>query len=383
MLRGTNQELGRPFNKRIILELIRRRGPIARTEIADGIGLTVQTVSAIVRELEDEGYLLSEREPPKGRGAPPSKLVVNPEGGFAIGVYIAPSSIEAALINMSGEVVASRRSYTQHATPDQGFDDIRTLVAALRADNLGRRLLGVGMAMPGPFGVESMSFIGSTTMTGWQGTPILERLEEATGLPAFVETDMAAAALGEQLYGRGNDLTDYYYLFFGVGLGGTMVHDGSILRGHWRNAGEFGHVTAVPDGEPCPCGNRGCLERYVSREALQRSGLAGDAWVEAIYPIFCQAVRTIENLFDPETIVVGGFAPAELLRHIETTGTDFGNSISARRDRALPRMVVADGGADAVLRGAAALAVRGALSPREGQLFAREAPRQRSLEPAS
>jgi predicted NBD/HSP70 family sugar kinase len=110
---------------------------------------------------------------------------------------------------------------------------------------------------------------------------------------------MAAAALGEQLYGRGNDLTDYYYLFFGVGLGGTMVHDGSILRGHWRNAGEFGHVTAVPDGEPCPCGNRGCLERYVSREALQRSGLAGDAWVEAIYPIFCQAVRTIENLFDP------------------------------------------------------------------------------------
>ncbi|WP_181702670.1 ROK family transcriptional regulator [Chthonobacter albigriseus] len=374
MLKGTNQETGRPFNKRIVLELIRRRGPIARTDIADSVGLTVQTVSTIVRELEEDGFLVSEREQPKGRGVPPSKLAVNPDGGFAIGVYITPLSVEAALINLRGDILARVRRDAERATPDEGFALIRDLVAELRAADPARRLLGVGMAMPGPFGVESMSFIGSTTMAGWQGTEILGRLADATGLAAFVETDMAAAALCEQLYGRGTALRDYYYLFFGVGLGGTMVHDGEVLRGNWGNAGELGHITVVPDGEPCFCGNRGCLERYVSLEALRRSGLGEAAWAKAVDPLFRQAVRTIENLFDPETIVVGGYAPAGLLDTVTAPGADFGNSIAVRRDRSLPRVVVASGGegGEAVLRGAAALAVRGALSPRQGQMFGPE-----------
>lgn len=371
MLKGTNQETGRPFNKRIVLELIRRRGPIARTDIAGNVGLTVQTVSSIVRELEEDGYVVSERERPKGRGVPPSKLAVNPDGGFAIGLYITPLSVDGALVNLRGDLVARVHRDAERATPDEGFALIGELVAALRASEPGGRLLGVGLAMPGPFGVESMSFVGSTTMAGWQGTAILDRLAETTGLPSFVETDMAAAALCEQLYGRGNDLSDYYYLFFGVGLGGTMVHDGEVLRGNWGNAGELGHVTVVPDGEPCFCGNRGCLERYVSLEALWRSGLPEEKWVASVWPTFRQAVRTIENLFDPETIVVGGHAPAGLLDAVAAGSGDFGNSIAARRDRRLPRLVVASGGdgGDAVLRGAAALAVRGALSPREGQMF--------------
>lgn len=383
MLKGTNQELGRPFNKRIVLELIRRRGPIARLDIADRVCLTVQTVSTIVRELEDEGFLLSEREPPKGRGLPPSKLAVNPDGGFALGVYVTPLSVEAALVNLRGDIVARARREAEHVDPDEGFAIIGDLVATL-CDGVPHhhpdvpspppRLLGIGMAIPGPFGVDSMSFVGSTTMTGWQGVRIPDRLAETSRLPAFVETDMAAAALGEHLYGRGNELSDYYYLFFGVGLGGTMVQDGSVLRGRWGNAGEIGHVTAVPGGEPCPCGNRGCLERYVSLDALRRSGLDEGRWVASIEPVFRQAVRTIENLFDPETIVVGGYAPAALIAAVTQPGAEFGNSVSARRDRAWPRVVAASGGsgADAVLRGAAALAVRGALAPREGLLFGPE-----------
>lgn len=374
MLKGTNQELGRPFNKRIVLELIRRRGPIARTDIADVVGLTVQTVSTIVRELEEEGFLLSERERPKGRGVPPSKLAVNPDGGFAIGLYVTPLSVEAAMVNLRGDIVGRESRTAERVGPDEGFAIIGDLIATLRAVEPGRRLLGVGMALPGPFGVDSMSFVGSTTMAGWQDTAILDRLAEASDLPAFVETDMVAAALCEQLYGRGNALRDYYYLFFGVGLGGTMVHDGEVLRGNWGNAGEVGHITVVPDGEPCFCGNRGCLERYVSLEALQRSGLDEESWAAKIEPIFRRAVRTIENLFDPQTIVIGGYAPVGLLNGVTAENADFGNSVSVRRDRTLPRLVVARGGhgGDAVLRGAAALAVRGALGPREGQMFGRD-----------
>lgn len=370
MLKGTNQEQGRPFNKRIVLELIRRHGPVARTDIAAAVSLTVQTVSTIVRELEEDGFVVSQRESPKGRGVPPARLAINPDGGFAIGIYVTPLSVEAALVNLRGDIVTVLHRDAEHLTPDEGFSIIEELVSLIFADDERRRVLGIGLAMPGPFGVESMSFVGPTTMAGWQGIAIAEHLEETIGLPAFLETDMAAAAYGEQLYGRGNEFTNYYYLFFGVGLGGTMVQDGLLLRGHWGNAGEVGHMTAVPDGQPCYCGNRGCLEQYVSLEALRRSGLTEDAWLDETYHIFCRAIRTIENLFDPETIVVGGFVPEVLKRRIAAPGCDFGNTVAARRDRVLPRMIVAGGAGEAVLRGAASLAVRGALSPREGRMFA-------------
>jgi predicted NBD/HSP70 family sugar kinase len=223
--------------------------------------------------------------------------------------------------------------------------------------------------LPGPFGVEAMSFVGPTTMAGWQGVALRERLADATGLPAFLETDMAAAALGEQLYGLGARFSEYYYLYFSVGLGGAMVHEGAVLRGAWGNAGEIGHIPAVPDGEPCPCGNRGCLERYLSLEALSRRKASEADWVREVAPIFRNAIATIENLFDPETVILGGLAPTHLLERLAGAAANLPNSISARRDRAAPRVMVARGGPQSVMRGAAALAVSGVLSPRFGQMF--------------
>ncbi|TGT50669.1 ROK family protein, partial [Mesorhizobium sp. M00.F.Ca.ET.170.01.1.1] len=110
------------------------------------------------------------------------------------------------------------------------------------------------------------------------------------------------------LYGLGTKHSEYYYLYFGVGLGGAMLHDGAVLRGAWGNAGEIGHIPVVPGGEPCPCGNRGCLERYISLDA--RSRWSGDdaGWVAEVAPVFRNAIAIIENLFDPETIVLGGLA---------------------------------------------------------------------------
>ncbi len=371
-LRGTNQEFTRPYNRRIVLESVRLHSPTTRSEIAARVGLTVQTVSTIVRELEEQKYVVSFREDPKGRGLPPSLLRINPEGGFAIGVHIAPIGIDVALVDLSGNVVASRHHAVVNASPDAAFEIIGGMVPELIALRPQGRMLGIGMALPGPFGVESMSFVGPTTMTGWEGVAITERLVEATGLPAFLETDMAAAALGEQLYGLGQRYQEYYYLFFSVGLGGTAAHEGRVMRGAWGNAGEIGHIPVVPGGELCPCGNRGCLERYVSLDALRRSKLGEADWVESVAPIFRSAVTTIENLFDPETIVLGGLASADLLGRLAALADELPNSIAARRDRKAPRVVVGRGGEHAVLRGAAALAVSGVLSPRFGSMFAGE-----------
>ncbi|KQU79683.1 transcriptional regulator [Mesorhizobium sp. Root102] len=378
-LRGTNQEFGRPYNRRIVLESIRLHGPIARGEIARRVGLTVQTVSTIVRELEDQGYILSLREEPKGRGLPPATLRINPEGGYAVGVHITPLGISAALINLSGDVIESNYREAPNAAPDHAFDLIGAMVIELTRLRAGGRVLGVGLALPGPFGVESMSFVGPTTMTGWKDVALRERLAASTGLPAFFETDMAAAAMGERLYGLGAQFSEYYYLYFGVGLGGVMVHDGGALRGAWGNAGEIGHIPVVPGGEACPCGNSGCLERYLSLEALRRwNGCEAD-WVAEVGPIFHNAVAIIENLFDPETVILGGLASTDLLERLAGSARGLHNSVSARKDRTTPRIIVARGGQHSVLRGAAALAVSGVLSPRFGQMFAAERERERDL----
>ncbi|RWP37231.1 ROK family transcriptional regulator [Mesorhizobium sp.] len=378
-LRGTNQEFGRPYNRRIVLESIRLHGPIARGDIAKRVGLTVQTVSTIVRELEEHGYVLSMREEPRGRGLPPATLRINPEGGYAVGIHVTPLGINAALINLSGDVIESAYREAPNATPDHAFDLIGAMVLELTGLRPGGRVLGIGMALPGPFGVESMSFVGPTTMTGWKDVALRERLEASTGLPAFFETDMAAAAMGERLYGLGTGYSEYYYLYFGVGLGGVMVHDGSALRGAWGNAGEIGHIPVVPGGEPCPCGNRGCLERYLSLEALRRRNISDADWVDEVGPIFRNAITIVENLFDPETIILGGLASTDLLERLAGSVAGLANSISARNDRTAPRVTVARGGQHAVLRGAAALAVSGVLSPRFGQIFTAERERGRDI----
>jgi predicted NBD/HSP70 family sugar kinase len=368
-LKGTNQEFGRPYNRRIVLEAIRAHGPTTRGRIADQVGLTVQTVSTIIRELEEQGYILSEKEEPRGRGLPPTTLRLNPEGGYAIGIHVTPVGIDAGLVDLTGEVIASAHRDALHTTPDEAFTLIRAMVSELRAQRPNVRMLGAGLALPGPFEVDSMSFVGPTTMAGWANVPLRERLAEVSGMPAFIETDMAAAAHGERLYGRGAEFTDFYYLYFGVGLGGVMVHEGHALRGAWGNAGEIGHIPIMPQGEPCPCGNVGCLERYVSLDAFDRRGLSEADYVASITPQWRAAITTIENLFDPQTIILGGMLPASLGEHLAEAARDLPTSVAARRDRNAPRLQLSDGGVHTVLRGAAALAVSGVLSPRFGQLF--------------
>jgi len=367
-LKGTNQEFGRPYNRRIVLETIRQHGPIERAAIARRVGLTVQTVANIIRELEELGLVSGERTHKKSRGSPPMSLTLNPQGAYAIGVNVTPRGIEAALVDLAGNIVASERLNISPPHPDDSFREIGQLAQRFRAKTGGRLLLGAGLAMPGPFDVESMSFVGPTTLESWRGVAVAERLSEATGLAGFVEADTAAAALGESLYGAGRNVGAFYYLYFGVGLGGSMVKDGVPLRGYYGNAGEIGHVPLVPNGRPCSCGNKGCLERYVSLEAYQRRApiIGQAAWIEEAAPLLRNAIVTIENLFDPETVVVGGIMDDQLLGELVAAADPLPTSVADRKERAAPRIMRSASGQDAVLRGAASLAFSGVLSPRFG-----------------
>ena len=367
-LKGTNQEFGRPYNRRIVLETIRQHGPIERAGIAQRVGLTVQTVANIIRELEELGLVSGERSHRKSRGSPPMSLTLNPQGAYAIGVNVTPRGIEAALVDLAGTIVAAKRLDMAPPAPEESFRAIGKLVDGFRTRTNGRRVLGIGLAMPGPFDVDKMSFVGPTTLESWRGVAVAQRLAETTGLAAFVEADTAAAALGESLHGAGRNVSAFYYLYFGVGLGGSMVRDGVPMRGFYGNAGEIGHVPLVPNGRPCSCGNKGCLERYVSLEAYQRRApiIGQPAWIEEAAPLLRNAIVTIENLFDPETVVIGGIMDDALLDELVAAAHPLPTSVADRRERQAPRIMRSASGQNAVLRGAASLAFSGVLSPRSG-----------------
>ncbi len=364
-LSGTNQGQARLLNRRTVLEAIRQHGPISRAEIARAVGLTTQTVSTITSELHERGFLIERPGKPKGRGFPAPSFEIAPDGGFAIGVSISPRGLEAGLMNLAGDLVTRKTVDAPRLTATEAFGKITDLVAGIAKGRDEDKILGVGMSLPGPFGVDGMSFVGSTTMEGWTETDIRDGLRECVPFTAFVDGDMSAAAHGERLYGRGTEFRDFFYLYMGVGLGGAMIFNNQVMRGANGNASEVGHIPIVLNGEPCFCGNRGCLERYFSMEAYDRRSaeIGEDAWLEEVAPIFRAAIVTIENLYDPETIVLGGQAPAALQARILKLAEDLPGSLGARSDRVVPRIVPSRAGADAVIRGAASLAVSRVFAP--------------------
>lgn len=388
-LRGTNQEFGRPYNRRIVLEAIRLYQPISRAAIARRVGLSLQTVSNIVQEFEKLNFLVAQRAIPKGRGQPAIGLTLNPDAGYAVGLQLSTDRLKGILVDLAGQVRAAREAQVTTATPDVALPLMAAMVGELSDERAAGRVLGVGLVMPGPFNVESMSFVGPTTLAGWDRVPIAERLSTLTGLPAFLGGDSMAAALGERMHGVGRNLESFYYIYFGMGLGGGAVIDGQSFSGSWGNAGEFGHLPVVPDGKPCSCGNRGCLEVYVSlhalRCALKEAGIVGDAdlaalhaagdpalgaWLDQAVPLLRRAICTVENLFDPQCVVLGGMLPAPLLAHLKQRLEPLLPSVSNRVGRSEPRLRLSTLGSDSALHGAAVLALSGMLSPRFGLLFA-------------
>lgn len=389
-LRGTNQEFGRPYNRRIVLETIRLHAPISRADIARRVGLSLQTVSNIVQEFERLGFIVARREAPKGRGQPAIGLTLNADGGFAVGLQLSAGCLGGILVDLAGKVRAARNVRLSASTPEVALPQMAAMVRELSAVQDSGRVLGVGLVMPGPFNVDSMSFVGPTTLEGWHSVPIADRLSSLTGLPAFLGGDSLAAALGEKMHGVGRDLDSFYYVYFGVGLGGGAIIDGQPFAGAWGNAGEFGHIPVVPDGKPCSCGNRGCLEVYVSLHALRgwlrdagvgddvadliRPGAVGhpalQAWIDQAVPLLRRAINIVENLFDPPCVILGGMLPQALLEQIGEQLHPLLPSVSCRPTRAQPRLRLSTLGSDSALHGAAVLALSGMLSPRFGLLFA-------------
>ncbi|KPA95331.1 ROK family transcriptional regulator [Pseudomonas asplenii] len=379
---GTNAEHARLHNRRVILEAIRLGGRLTRADLTRLTSLTAQTVSNIVTELQEEGVLLVHAAQKIGRGQPPVPLSINPQGGYSIGFHVEQHSIIGVLLDLLGDAQAQ----VTHAVSYPSFDDALPLlldtVGQFRALRPDGRFLGVGVALPGPFSVEGMTSVGPTAMSGWDDPQIPTRLHQAVGLPVLIENDATAASMGERLYGIASDLHHFVHLFIGSGLGAGLYLGNRLYSGHWHNAGEIGHMTVVPGGKACHCGNQGCLERYISIAALlEHLGQSGDqdlaawnfddprfkagvdSWLDEAAPALRQAINILESLLDPQTILISGFLPQAILARLVARLEPLHRSISCRPDREYPRIQLGTAGHDAVALGAAALMILAEISP--------------------
>lgn len=198
-------------------------------------------------------------------------------GSYAIGVDLGGTKILTAAVREDGHVLARERV----ETPQEGPQSVVTAVATsvgrvLPAAGLHvRDIVGIGVGAPGPLNPDTGMVFEPPNLKGWHDVPFGKLLTGRLGMPAFLENDADAAALGEWRFGAGRGVDDLVYITVSTGIGGGIIIRGELLQGVSGTAGEIGHMTIDVNGPRCVCGNTGCLEVLAAGPAIAR--MARDA----------------------------------------------------------------------------------------------------------
>lgn len=192
---------------------------------------------------------------------------------YTIGIDLGGTNARGCVMDERGQVVRRRTVPTRAS---EGLEAVLARLVGLAGDLLTAagvvrdQVRAVGLGVPGPLSRSRGIVFSAPNLPGWVDVPLRERFSTALGLPCVLENDANAAAYGEFVAGAGRGVRDMVMLTLGTGIGGGIILDGQLWRGRFDNAGEIGHTIVQPDGEPCPCGQRGCLERYASASAIAR-----------------------------------------------------------------------------------------------------------------
>jgi predicted NBD/HSP70 family sugar kinase len=394
---GTNLDGASAHNRRVIFDALRINGTLTRADLARATQLTPQTVSNIVETLQADGLVTSDEPRRLGRGQPARPYRILPEGACAIGVQLDRHQMLGVVVDLAGVPLTRRQRQLPAGGPKKGGAALLKLIAELRAfvetrqESAASRLLGLGIAMPGPFG--TMEGEDPWGMQDWQDFPLADWLGEKTGLVASVQNDAAAGAIAEKMYGAAAGLENFVHLFIGYGLGAGLVLRGEVYSGAANNAGEIGQVVSAA----ARTGNPEAIEHYASLLALcrhlgvdpRRAGLLEhlqglfEADDKRIRPWIAQAVRhlrhavqTLESLFDPETIVIGGQMPPGILAAMVTSLEPLLPSVAHRRDRQRPRLTLGATGLWSAALGAAMQPISRTFDPQFAAILKAGAPQQ-------
>jgi predicted NBD/HSP70 family sugar kinase len=264
----------RRHNRALVLRTLFREGPVSRADLARVTHLTRVTASDLVGELLDEGLVeeLGTRSR-KGVGKPATLVGIVSDARLVLALDLSDDEqFRGALVDLSGKVVERAAAHRGERQGDAALGVLATLARDL-AERAERPLLGIGVGSPGV--VDPAGRVLEAPNLDWHDTDVAGQLSRVVGstasdpVPAHVTNDANAAALGELSLG-GPAGRSLLLVKIGHGVGAGLVVDGHLVMGEQFAAGEIGHVVVDPDGDPCACGRRGCLETAIAAPLLRR-----------------------------------------------------------------------------------------------------------------
>jgi len=383
----------RRSNRSVVLTKLFRDGPLSRHELAQTTALSQASVSNLAGELLDEGVIEEAGAVESEGGRPRTLLRVAPGYRYLIGVDAGETRVQVELFDLSMTALAKADYILDTPRPDPDrvvrhvLDGIGSVVRQSGVD--ADRVLGVGVGVSGVVEQPADAVVDAQTL-GWETVPLGAMLRAGTDLPILIDNGAKAQGQAEMWFGAGRGTRHAVIALVGSGVGAAVIADGMSYRGARSSAGEWGHTTIAYGGRTCRCGAQGCLEAYVGAEAiLDRYRQAnrgrpapGNDEESALAAIITAAdttktarrvldetvgylgagVATLVNLFNPERIVLGGWAGIALgSRYLEQIKLATAQH-ALRRPYAQTSIELCQLGQEAVALGAATLPLARLLS---------------------
>lgn len=337
--KGTNQSGGRIYNERLVLSIVRHKDGLPKAEIAKLTGLSAQTISVIMQQLEAD-HLIAKGEPQRGKvGQPRVPFSLNPDGAFSIGLKIGRHRSELALMDFIGQIRETKQiSYPYPVTTDLiSFVEAMTpqLVDTLLPE-FRKRLVGIGIATP----FELWSWgdeVGAPKdiMGAWLGFNIKQEVSRASRMPAFMQNDATAACAAELTFGNPQQHNNYLYIYIGSFIGGGIVLNGSVFEGPSGNAGVLGPMPVRRQGNKASGSqpllhntSKISLQRLISKtdadpDLIWRNdkdwselGNALTQWIDELSEDLAYAIVSAISVIDFPAIVLDGDVPITVRQQI-------------------------------------------------------------------
>lgn len=252
-------------DKAVIIDLVRRLGPISRVDLHELTRLRPGTISALTRELLREKQLLEVGPSDNPTGRKQVLLRLNEDSSHIAALAFGADRVTAAAVDLGANV---KQSLSEPAYVEGGVEGlVKQLIRCTEAVG-ARNLAGIGIGDPGVVDSRAGVSIASSTIEFWKSVPLGKIFESHFRVPVLLESNTRACAVAERMRGAGRMAEDLLFLEYGTGIGLAIFSEGRLLRGSGQSAGELGHTHVLDGGPPCKCGNFGCLEAVIGEPAL-------------------------------------------------------------------------------------------------------------------
>ena len=384
------------YNRSVLLDVIRRNGPISRAGVARKTNLSAPSITRIVKDLMAEGLVKEVGIGDSSGGRKPCLLEFNARAKYIVGVELGETYLVSVLADLEINCLSRKKVAIKMTTEVDKV--INLLVESVRERikqskvNKGD-ILGIGIGVPGTLDTQA-GIIKFSPNFGWKDVPIAEIIEKELGIPTFIDNGVRAMTLCEKWFGAGQGTKNFACIIVGTGIGAGLIINGHLYRGFEEAAGEIGHTTVLPEGPKCKCGNRGCLETLAAGPSLvsralnrvnehlnsslantlnkNEGNITADMVIEAAKrgdSLACEIVQetghylgigvaNLINIFAPEVVIIGGWVAEQagelLLEAVRETIKNRVFMLSPEKIRILPASLkdndVAIGAASLVLQ---------------------------------